>query len=47
MPRFQVTPWRRPAELLALRDRLYLAGPDDRQAAVHLVCGPCLAPAAR
>ncbi|KAF4308426.1 Las1-like protein [Botryosphaeria dothidea] len=37
MPRFQVTPWRQPAELLALRDRLYLAGPDDRQAAVHLI----------
>lgn len=46
MPRFQVTPWRHQADLLLLRDRLYLAGPDERQAAVNLVRGPCLAPAA-
>ncbi|KAL1628656.1 rRNA-processing protein las1 [Neofusicoccum ribis] len=37
MPRFQVTPWRQPAELLALRDALYLAAREDRQAAVHLI----------
>lgn len=46
MPRFQITPWRHHAELLTLRARLYHAGPEERQNAVFLVRGPCLAPAA-
>ncbi|KAL1639214.1 rRNA-processing protein las1 [Diplodia intermedia] len=37
MPRFQITPWRHHAELLALRDRLYHAGPEHRQNAVLLI----------
>ncbi|KAL0262901.1 rRNA-processing protein las1 [Diplodia seriata] len=37
MPRFQITPWRHHAELLALRDRLYHAGPEHRQNAVFLL----------
>ncbi|KAK0664348.1 Pre-rRNA-processing protein las1 [Lasiodiplodia hormozganensis] len=37
MPRFQITPWRHHAELLALRARLYHAGPEERQNAVFLI----------